>query len=109
MNDCRCGLCCTLLVEVDLEDAKREPLIAQKGSPLYHSPEETASGERELAGYLLNTRDDYACVFLDKQTNLCQIYDTRPLVCKSFDCRGEGREQLIELGIIERGEPEAKP
>jgi Fe-S-cluster containining protein len=102
VNDCRCGLCCTLLVEVDLEDAKREPKIAELGSPMYLPPELTASGEQELAGYILNMRDDCACVFLDKQTNLCQIHETRPLVCRLFNCEGEGREQLIELGIIKR-------
>src|SRR5439155_24042585 len=81
VNDCRCGLCCTLLVEVGLEDARREPKIAEKGSPMYHPPELTASGKPELIGYLLNAEENgYACAFLDRQTNLCTIHETRPLV-----------------------------
>jgi len=65
-------------------------------------------GERPLEGYLLNriTEKSHACVFLDDATNLCKIYSNRPLICRLFDCDGEGREQLIELGIIERKEGE---
>jgi hypothetical protein len=29
-------------------------------------------------------------------------YETRPLICRLFDCDGEGKEQLIELGVLER-------
>jgi Fe-S-cluster containining protein len=47
---------------------------------------------------MLNLGD--GCVFLDPKTDLCGIYKTRPLVCRLFDCEGEGREQLIELGIL---------
>jgi Fe-S-cluster containining protein len=95
-NDCRCGVCCRrLLVETTLEDARREPKIAERGSPL-------KGFSNELIGYLLNGREDMACVFLDQGTNCCTIYETRPLVCRLFDCEGEGREQLIELGIMER-------
>ena len=86
------------------EDAQREPRIREKGSPIFTPPELTQSGERELEGYLLNG-EDLACVFLDQRTNLCTIYETRPLACRLFDCDGEGREQLIELGIIERPPP----
>lgn len=97
-NACRCGECCRrLLIEVDLADAEREP-IAEKGTPLYTGSREV--GDRELAGYLLNkvTPDGHACVFLDEPTNLCTIYETRPAVCRAFDCEGEGLDQLIELG-----------
>jgi Fe-S-cluster containining protein len=98
---CRCGQCCHLLIEVSLRDAQREPRIAELGSPLYASPAETSSGRRELNGYLLNTAEaGFACVFLDQTTNLCTIYDTRPLVCRIFDCDGEGRDHLIELGWL---------
>ncbi len=40
--------------------------------------------------------------FLDEASNLCTIHETRPLVCRLLDCEGEGREQLIELGVIRR-------
>jgi Fe-S-cluster containining protein len=99
---CRCGQCCRgLLIEVSVEDAEREPKIAERGDPMYEHPNLTASGNRELIGYFLNSRGkDMACVFLDQATNLCTIYDTRPLVCRLYDCDGAGREQLIELGML---------
>ncbi len=37
-------------------------------------------------------------------TNACTIYETRPLLCRLFNCEREGREQLIELGILKRDE-----
>jgi Fe-S-cluster containining protein len=100
-NDCRCGECCRhLIIEVGLADADREPKIRERGSPIYLPAELTASGEKELQGYVLNAKDNgYACAFLDQATNLCSIHDTRPWTCRVFDCEGEGREQLIQLGI----------
>jgi len=102
-SDCRCGECCRrLIIEVLPQDAEREPKIKELGSPIYEDPRLTASGEKELIGYLLNkvTKESHACVFLDDATALCKIYDTRPLICRLFDCAGEGREQLVELGIL---------
>jgi Fe-S-cluster containining protein len=96
-NSCRCAECCRrLIIEVGLDDAKREPKIAEKGSPINADPRLTASGKPELEGYMLNTGKDYACVFLDQPTNLCTIYETRPALCREFDCDGD---QLIQLGI----------
>lgn len=103
LNVCRCAECCRrLIIEVDLEDAAREPLIAKQGSPIYTDARLTASGKRELSGYLLNRTggSDHACVFLDNATSLCTIHPTRPLVCRLFNCEGDGRAQLIELGIL---------
>jgi len=76
--DCRCGRCCaTLIIEATLRDAEREPRI--KDLP-------TIKGfTDELEGYLLNGPDG-PCVFLDRNTMLCTIYETRPLVCRLFDC-----------------------
>jgi len=108
--ECRCGKCCHMLIEVDVEDAKREPKIAERGSPIFAPAELTESGKRELEGYLLNdSRNGYACTFLDRTSNLCSIYDTRPWVCRVFDCDGEQREELVQLGILpprERGKQE---
>jgi Fe-S-cluster containining protein len=83
-----------------LRDAEREPKIKELGSPTYAPPELTASGKRELEGYLLNTGKDNACAFLDQDTNLCSIHATRPLICRLFDCDGDGRQQLIDLGYL---------
>jgi hypothetical protein len=87
-NICRCGNCCrALIIEACLQDAEVEPRIKDHGSPLYTGPEFTASGERELQGYILNGAQGQ-CVFLDDASNLCTIYATRPLVCRLFQCDG---------------------
>ena len=93
--------CRRLIIEVSLEDAERDPKIKERGSPIFTPAELTASGMRETEGYVLNTKEkEYACVFLDLETNLCSIYATRPRVCRLFDCDGAGRDHLIELGIL---------
>jgi hypothetical protein len=88
ISSCRCGDCCRrLIIEVTREDARIEPKIREQGSPIYTAPEMTASGKKELQGFLLNSaKNDYACAFLDQATNLCTIHETRPLVCRLFDC-----------------------
>lgn len=98
-STCRCGACCGLIIEVDVRDAEVEPRIKNKGSPIYADPPET--GTRELIGYLLNSKEnDYACAFLDRSCKLCTIYETRPLVCRLFDCDGDDRQKLVQLGIL---------
>ena len=52
-SECRCGKCCRLLIEAEVEDGEREPKIKEKCSPLYADPRVTISGERELIGWLL--------------------------------------------------------
>lgn len=111
LSDCRCGECCrSLIIEVTVKDAEREPKIKELGSPLYVPPELLRNGQQELAGYLLNSQESHhACIFLDQATNLCGIYDTRPITCRRFDCTGAGREQLIELGILPPREAAHEP
>jgi Fe-S-cluster containining protein len=96
---CRCGECCRqLLIEVLAEDADREPKIKERGTPIFDDMNPT--GEKVLVGYFLNDQEGSGCVFLAQQSNLCTIYETRPLVCRLFNCdEGEGFEQLVELGI----------
>jgi len=75
---CRCGRCCqSLIIEATLRDAEREPRI--KSLPTLIGVTD------ELEGYLLNGTGG-PCVFLDRNTMLCTIYETRPLVCRLFDC-----------------------
>jgi len=79
--DGRCGRsrCCqSLLVEATLRDAQREPRIKE--------PPTIKGFADELEGYLLNAPDG-PCAFLDQDTLLCTICETRPLVCRLFDCR----------------------
>ena len=52
-----------------------------------------------LIGFLLNSAENgQACAFLDRATNLCGIYETRPLMCRLFAC--DKKDELIELGIL---------
>lgn len=91
-SKCRCGECCRrLILEASLEDAIIEPKIKERCSPIRDVVEQI--------GYLLNAKDG-PCVFLDRTTNLCTIYDTRPLMCRLFDCDGQDREKMVELGIL---------
>lgn len=85
---CRCGKCCeSLLIEVSLRDAEREPRIAAECGPIVC---DIAKGKREVVGYLLNDKNnEYACRFFDRTTRLCTIHATRPLVCRVFDCDEE--------------------
>src|SRR5579884_1773954 len=84
---CRCGECCRkLILEAGLSDAEREPRL-KECEGIDEGPEFTRSGRPELIGYMLNDKDKgYACHFLDLKTNLCEIYDTRPWMCRVFDC-----------------------
>jgi Fe-S-cluster containining protein len=81
--ECRCGKCCEqLLIEVSMRDGEREPLIKEKGQPIYDFlPEEGG----EQAGWLLNGPNGH-CVFFDPQSRLCTIHETRPLCCRLFNC-----------------------
>jgi Fe-S-cluster containining protein len=79
---CRCGKCCSaMLIEVSVRDAEREPRIAKEAGPIY----DDLSGTREIVGYLLNGKDG-PCVFLDRETKLCTVHETRPLACRVFNC-----------------------
>lgn len=86
---CNCGDCCrNLIVETTLNDAAREPLIAKRGKP-YRDFE-------DVVGYLLNDRDNgNACTFFDQATNRCTIWDTRPGLCRLFNCDDPERQAQV--------------
>jgi hypothetical protein len=57
--------------------------------------------------YLLATTESGACVYLGASG--CTIYDRRPLLCRSFDCRKhylilprQDRDNLVRLGLSSR-------
>jgi len=90
---CRCGNCCErLILESSLRDAEREPRIAKECSPL-------RGIDDEPVGHLLNDpSNEFACHFFDRGRRLCTIYETRPLMCRVFDCDVERRsDELAEL------------
>jgi len=66
-----CGRCCHLVVELRAGDAVPEALVVEH------------DGAR-----CMEQRGDGACVALDAETNLCTIYEQRPLTCREFN-RGE--------------------
>jgi len=88
---CRCGNCCELLlIEASLRDAEREPRIVELGSPIWDDEMDIFHGQKVVGGYLLNRTDNGgACAFFDRQTRLCTIHATRPLVCRLFNCDQE--------------------
>jgi len=83
--ECRCGNCCRyLILETTLRDAEREPRIAAECESL----REIGS---DVIGYLLNDRQNGgACHFFDAEAG-CTIHETRPLMCRLFDCDSERR------------------
>ena len=57
--------------------------------------------------FLLSTTPDGACVYLGPSG--CTIYERRPLLCRSFDCRQhylilprQDRDNLVRLGLSSR-------
>lgn len=82
---CRCGRCCeALIIEATAFDARREPRIRERGSPI------TEGGQVPLdeCDWLLNGKGG-PCVFLGRNPEgeaVCEIYETRPLACRLFDC-----------------------
>jgi Fe-S-cluster containining protein len=112
---CRCGRCCReLIIEVSALDALREPRIAAEGSPVldWDSCGETSG---EVIGYILNRRatpDDPEprCVFL-RDGNRCDIYDTRPTLCRAYDCRDfdDSTEVTYEIEIEDEADDRPGP
>ena len=57
--------------------------------------------------FVLDTEANGACVYLGESG--CTIYERRPLLCRSFDCRkhylvlpGQDRDNLVRLGLSSR-------
>jgi len=57
--------------------------------------------------YLLATKENGSCVYLGETG--CTIYERRPLLCRSFDCRKhylilprQDRDNLVRLGLSSR-------
>lgn len=88
----RCGACCrALLLEADLLDAEREPLIAQHGGPM-------KGLDGYVESYCLNADGpDHRCVFL-ADDNRCTIYPTRPNMCVAFG-PGDERCAIVVAGV----------
>jgi hypothetical protein len=84
----------------------------RSGQGLFLHPEQGDDVESyrfQIVGtaYALATTTDGACVYLGPAG--CTIYDRRPLICRTFDCRKhylilprQDRDNLVRLGLSSR-------
>ncbi len=88
--NCRCGHCCErLIIEASAFDAQHEPRIRERGSMI----RDDESLPLELADWLLNGPGG-PCVFFQRDAEgrgICEIYATRPLGCRLFNCDRDER------------------
>lgn len=92
--ECRCGNSCEKsIVEVSLRDAEREPRIAELGSPI----NDGFGDDIRQVRWPLNGGEHGHCVFFDSVSRLCTIYETRPLVCRHFQCDSEDGEYFRNM------------
>lgn len=86
---CRCGLCREyMIIEATALDARREPKIRERGSII----DEGGEIPPDQADWMLNR--GRGCVFFHRDAEgkgICEIYETRPLCCRLFDCDHDGR------------------
>lgn len=90
------GTCCTMPVEIKKEDLLRLGLCSEdeiEGSNKKLIKRLHKAGilrsYREATGlYMLESRENGDCVFLDTKTRLCTVYDKRPDVCREFPSVG---------------------
>jgi hypothetical protein len=80
-----CGAaCCKLPVALSKEDVEEGVLRWELGRP-----------------YLLLHDDDHHCHHFDRETQRCGAYGERPIPCRAYDCRHDGRIWLdFEAGIV---------
>ena len=98
----QCGACCRhLIVEAQVLDVLREPLIAERGICL------DGRGRLPPDEWAWSLAAGEACPFLTAE-NLCSIYPTRPNECVAFKpgsdqcCRARAAEGLLPLRPIHR-------
>lgn len=86
------GACCTMPVEIKIEDLIRLELATEDEAN--HSPKKLAkrlikegilSSYREASGnFMLTQKANGDCYFLDLSSRLCKVYEKRPGICRSF-------------------------
>jgi Fe-S-cluster containining protein len=82
------GKCCTLWFALSVQDLD-EGIVRWN----YSYPYGIAQGQ-----------DGY-CIHFDRSTYKCTVYENRPLVCRTYDCRGDKRiwldfeNKVLNLGV----------
>ncbi|MDQ2830213.1 MAG: YkgJ family cysteine cluster protein [Chloroflexota bacterium] len=80
---CR-GACCALIFPLSLQDVEEGVVRWEYGQP-----------------YMIRHGEDDRCVHQDRGTGQCTIYEQRPAICRTYDCRHDARIwQDFEQGII---------
>jgi|APIni6443716594_1056825.scaffolds.fasta_scaffold558557_2 Fe-S-cluster containining protein len=82
----RCGLCCTLLVRLAKEDIARIRKLGHK---------ESCFVARDSSNSAILNRTNGYCRFLEIKEGIatCTIYESRPKVCREYDCIGPGETE----------------
>lgn len=85
------GTCCTMPVEVKIDDLLRLKLITEdearspkKVFKLLYQKKIVSSYRQGTGFFMLSQKPNDDCIFLDSTTRLCQVYDKRPDVCRRF-------------------------
>ena len=94
-NRCqKCGACCRYyIIEADLVDVLREPRLLGAGyAKQQPTMEELEAGEKVI---MLALAKSTPCPFLG-QDNRCTIYETRPIMCRSYPLGFNGQEYYLK-------------
>ena len=80
---CRsCGICCHLRPIISIQNMRFVP-VCEKLDGLNEA-------DREYLGLLV-------CEHFNTETKKCNIYESRPVECRKFFCKGNPRPQTIQI------------
>lgn len=77
-----CGRCCRTQGSVVMDEEEVQSAAELLGMGVEEFKDAYAS--HRLDGWIRLKDDNDACVFLDQDTNHCQIYEARPLQCRTY-------------------------
>jgi uncharacterized protein len=88
--------CCSMLLEVTIDDLVRLEVCTEDEARGSHKKlfkrlqkEKIAMSYRQGTGlFLLQSKSNTDCQFLDSATRLCTVYEKRPAVCRKFPSIG---------------------
>ncbi len=92
----RCGVCCRKggpafhladkeLLEKGLIQTANVYTI-RKGEPIYDNVKDTTTTAETDIIKIKGSENSWACFYLNSEDNSCQVYETRPLECRSLKC-----------------------